>query len=35
MYPVTVEAHAGLLGEIAPVLIRTSGPNSLSGELQA
>ena len=34
MYPVTVEAHTGLLGEIAPVLIRTSGPNSLSGELQ-
>ncbi|MDO9384020.1 MAG: tRNA (N6-isopentenyl adenosine(37)-C2)-methylthiotransferase MiaB [Hyphomicrobiaceae bacterium] len=35
MYPVTVEAHAGLVGEIAPVLIRTSGPNSLGGDLQA
>jgi tRNA-2-methylthio-N6-dimethylallyladenosine synthase len=34
MYPVTVAANVGLLGEIAPVLIRSSGPNSLGGELQ-
>lgn len=32
-YPVTVEAETALLGEIAPVLIRSSGPNSLGGEL--
>ena len=35
MYPVTVDAPVGLLGAIAPVLIRTAGPNSLAGELQA
>lgn len=33
MYPVTVQAGAALLGEIASVLISSAGPNSLDGEL--
>jgi tRNA-2-methylthio-N6-dimethylallyladenosine synthase len=33
MYPVTVQGDAGLLGDIAPVLIRSASPNTLNGEL--
>jgi tRNA-2-methylthio-N6-dimethylallyladenosine synthase len=33
MFPVTVEARAGFIGEIAPVRITAAGPASLSGEL--